>query len=364
MSTAAVETPPLETTVTPPAVTPKPTAGVIVDLDHLFQKPDKAAPLADDAAAKEAEAKKAAEAKPATPPPAKPNDKEENMANLRKAREAAEEKAKALETQIAEFQKKLEEASVPKVPEDVQKKIEQLEKDRTEFQKNLQIANLERDPEFQQKYSVGINQQMQRMLQLAVDSGVDEKEALKAVKRWDEEAFATWHESMSPAAKVKFGAAWTGVENLHAEKQQALADADKRWEEIGKQREEQAKAYQQSVLAENEKLARTIIKDVLSTNEGLKEFEDLPAAVESVALRAARYEMTPEEVFRNVAANQVLARVTQKQFKTIEELTKKVADLQKFVDEQSSAVPKGNGTTVASTDDDKTPIWERVVVKG
>jgi len=369
MSTAAVETPPLETTVTPPAVTPKPTAGVIVDLDHLFQKPEKTAPPADDAAAKEAEAKKTEEAKKeevvkTTPPPAvKSNDKEENMANLRKAREAAEEKAKALETQIAEFQKKLEEASVPKVPEDFQKRMEETEKEREELRKIVRVANLERDPKFQKKYTEPIKQSMEQMFKLALDSGIDEKEALRAVNKWDEDTFSTWHESMSPAMKVKFGAAWTEVEKLHIGRQRELADADKQWAEQSKQQEEEMKTQHQQTLAENEKMARGIVKELLSTNEALKEYEDLPAAMETVALKAARYEMTPAEVFRSVASTQVLARVTMKQAKTIEDLTKKVADLQKFVDEQSSAVPKGNGTTVASTDEEKVPLWDRVVVK-
>jgi hypothetical protein len=299
--------------------------------------------------------------------PKKPNDKEENMANLRKAREAAEAERDRLKTEFEEFKKK-----APELPEDVKTRLtkaEQLEKEREDLQRTIRQLDLSKDPEFQAKYNKPITERIGIMGQTALAAGVSENDWKNAVANWNEDQFAEWQEAMTPIQKVKFNAAWTAAVDLYQEQQSELKNADASYAEMQKKRQTDAEAQQKQYFTQNEQLARSVMAETIKP-ETLKEYEDLGPAAESLLLQAARHEIPAKDIFQQLAANQVLARVTVKQAKELEDLRaqiaerdKKISEQDEFISNQSGAVPRGGAAGASGAVDDKTPVWGRIVVK-
>lgn len=307
--------------------------------------------------------------------PPKPSDKEHNMAELRKAREAAEEARKALEaehnklkTEFEEFRNKPSE-----LPEDVKGKLskaEQLEKELQEARQRLRQTDLAQDPEFQAKYNKPIMDRITTMGQTALAAGVSEADWKNAVANWDENQFGEWSESMPPAQRVKFMAAWTAAVDLSQQQQAELKNADTALQELQKKRQADQEQQQKQYFTQNEQLAKTVMSEFIKP-ETLKEYEDLGPAAEAILMKAARHELTAKDIFTQLAGNQVLARVVPKQAARITELEtalaerdKKIAEQDAFIANQAGAVPRGDAAgSSAAAQGDNTPLWKQVVVK-
>lgn len=375
MSEATIAEPPVVEKPTPPAPSP---GAVTIDLGNLGKKAvasKEEKKLETTATSSTTEVEKAATPETTPVDPAKkPNDKEHNMAELRKAREAAEAARKEVEAERDRIKAELESlrTKAPELPEDVKSKlttVEQLEKERAELTQRLRQADLARDPEFQAKYNTQITGRIQVMGEAALAAGVPQEDWKRAVSNWNEEQFAEWSETMTPIQRVKFNAAWTAAVDLYQQQQQELSNASKSYEELIKQRQADAEAQQKQHFTQNEQLARSVMNEVIKP-EVLKEYEDLGPAAEALVMKAARYEIPAKDIFQNLVHNQVLARVTVKQKTRIEELEgqlaerdKKIQEQDEFIAQHAGAVPRGDAAGKTTASDDKTPIWANLVVK-
>lgn len=362
----------------PPPVTPPPAhpGAVTIDLANLTKKPTpitqvkvEAPPAADPVVEKAAQV----ETTPPVVPPVKPSDKEHNMAELRKAREAAEARAKQLEEEHTKLKTEFETfRKSPELPEEVKSKLtktEEYEKQLAEMRSTLRQTDLSRDPEFQAKYNKPITDRISVMGQTALAAGVPETEWKNAVGNWNEDQFAEWSEAMTPIQRVKFNAAWQAAVGLYQEQQSELKNADTAYAEMLKKRQADQEAQQKQYLSQNEQLARSVMTDFIKP-ETLKEYEDLGPAAEAILMKAARHELTPQDIFTQLAGNQVLARVVPKQADRIKELEaalaerdKKISEQDVFIANQAGAVPRGDAAGTSGAVDDKTPVWARLQVK-
>lgn len=301
--------------------------------------------------------------------------KEESLANLRKRAEAAEKEREEWRQKHEAITKEYETVKTKpfELPEDIKTRLETAEKEREAYSKELSAAKLERHPEFIAKYQKGIEGSVQLMQQIALEAGVDKDTVMAGMGRWDQNAFGEWHEQMNPAQKAKFAAQWVKAEELFTERNQKLAEAETQWQEISKQQEQQFKAQHEEALNHNTKLAKSLVKELILDNETLvKDFDDLPGVAEAMAMRAAKFEMPAEEVFKSVIQNQALARIVNKQKSSIEDYTKqieekdkKIAELEAFVAQRAGATPRPNavGAIAGGKQESETPIWGRIQVR-
>jgi hypothetical protein len=304
----------------------------------------------------------------------KPSDKEHNMAELRKAREAAESARKEIEAERDRLKAEFEEfrKKPAELPEDVKSKLtktEEYEKQLAEMRSTLRQTDLSRDPEFQAKYNKPITDRISVMGQTALAAGVPETEWKNAVGNWNEDQFAEWSEAMTPIQRVKFNAAWQAAVGLYQEQQSELKNADTAYAEMLKKRQADQETQQKQYLSQNEQLARSVMTDFIKP-ETLKDYEDLGPAAEAILMKAARHELTPQDIFTQLAGNQVLARVVPKQADRIKELEaalaerdKKISEQDVFIANQAGAVPRGDAAGTSGAVDDKTPVWARLQVK-
>jgi hypothetical protein len=360
-------------TIEPPAVTPLAAhpGAITIDLANLGKK---AAPVTkvevSPAPAPEKGETPPVEKTPEVVPPVvekKPSDKEENMANLRKAREAAEAERDRLKTEFEEFKKK-----APELPEDVKTRLtkaEQLEKEREDLQRTIRQLDLSKDPEFQAKYNKPITERIGIMGQTALAAGVSEADWKNAVANWDTEQFGQWADGMTPGNRMQFTAAWSAAVDLYQRQQTELKNADMTYAEMQKQRQTEAEEKQKQYFTQNEQLARSVMAETIKP-ETLKEYEDLGPAAESLLLQAARHEIPAKDIFQQLAANQVLARVTVKQADVIKDLQtqlaerdKKISEQNEFIANQSGAVPRGDAAGASGTTGEKVPLWKNILVK-
>jgi len=319
------------------------------------------------------EPEKAAPEVQKTPESAPKSGKEESLANLRKK---LEDQTKELEDYRAKYSTVEKEYNEYKskpieVPEEFKTKLSTLEQERETFSKELMAAKLERHPDFQRKYQKNIEGQVQLMTKIAIESGIDENEVRQGMGSWNEDTFGAWAEQMGPGARTKFSAAWIKSEELWNERTQAIQNAEKTWTDMQREYEAKSKADYDSQLSNNEKLAKSLVKELILDNEGYKEFEDLPAAAEAMAMKAARYELTPKEVFQNVIAGQALAKINVKlndtvkaKDETIAELTKKLSDAEAFIKDQAGSTPSpsAGGVITKGGTAEKRPIWDQIVI--
>jgi hypothetical protein len=371
MPEAATIEPPV-VAATPPAAHP---GAVTIDLSNLGKKP---MPKTTVEVTPPVEEKPAGETKPTTEqtPPVveKKGDKEENMANLRKAREAEVQARKALEEEHNKLKAEFEsfKTKAPELPEEVKGKLskfEELEKEREELRQHLRQTDLARDPEFQAKYNRPITENISLMGQVAIAAGVPEAEWKKVSGEWDRKQLAEWSESMEPLQKIEFNNAWHDAEKLWREQQSELSNADRVLAEREKKRQAEAEAQQKQYFSQNEQLARTILGETIKP-ETLKEYEDLGPAAEALLMKAARHEIPAKDIFQQLAANQVLARVTVKQKSRIDELEaalaerdKKISEQDTFIANQAGAVPRGDAAGASGSTEKSGPVWQNIVVK-
>lgn len=366
--------------VTTVVTTPSTPASVVLDIESILKSSGNAVAAPAKAESKiptKEEVKKEPEPKvetkpetKETAPPVTESDKEKNWKAAREKLAAEETARKAAEADLAAAKAELEKARSLGNPEDIQKKLENYETELKETRSRLRQADLSRDPEFQAKYSEPIKARIKTMADIALASGVDPADWQAAARNWNVEQFASWSESMTAGNKMKFIAALTGAEDIHQQQLQELENADKAWEELTKTRQQHQENERKSAISNNEAIAKGLLDELVFKNEGLKDYKDLGPMAETAVMAAARYQMAPQDVFRNIVASQVLATVTVKQNEQIQGLTeqltekdKKIAELEKFVSEHAGAVPRGDGRGDQTEAEDKRPIWERVVVK-
>lgn len=294
--------------------------------------------------------------------------KEESLSNLRKKLEEREKELEEIRGRYTTVEKEYNDyKSKPiELPEEHKTRLTKAEQERDEYLKEIRAVRIEKDPEFVDRYVKPIQSSISIMQRVAAEAGVDEAALKAGFGRWDENTFGEWLEGMTPGQKAKFSAAWMEAERLEQERVGKIADANKTWEEMVKSREAEAKSQYEASLSNNEKLAKGLIKELILDNESTKDFQDLPGVAEAVALRAARYEVTPEEVFRALISNQALARMHGKQVEVIKskddkiaELEKKIADQESFIKEHASSTVRADASGVIPKDGEKAPaLWE------
>lgn len=372
MPDAAVIDPPA--TENPPVSASHPGA-VTIDLGNLGKKPTPKEPTdaekatadaASKAAAADVEAAKVAEAAKAAEAAKKPSDKEHNMAELRKAREAAEAARKALEEEHTKLKTEFEalKSKAPELPEDVKAQLAEMET----LRQTVRQTDLARDPEFQAKYNKPITDRIGVMGQTAIAAGVTEADWRNAVQNWNEDQFAEWSESMTPVQRVKFNAAWTAAVDLYQQQQSELKNADTAYQELMKKRQSDAENQQKQYFTQNEQLARLVMGETIKP-ETLQEYEGLGDSTEALLMKAARHEIPAKDIFQQLAANQVLARVTVKQSDRIKELEatlaerdKKISEQDAFITNQAGATPRGDAAG-SKAGEKSGPVWQQIVVK-
>lgn len=356
----------------PPAPSAPHPGAVTIDLSNLGRKP---VPKAEVVVTTEPVAVEVVKPPEVVPPVKPPGDKEENMANLRKAREAAETARKALEEEHTKLKTEFEafKTKAPELPEDVKTRLtkaEQLEKDLQDTRARLRQTDLAQDPEFQAKYNRPITEHISMMGQTALAAGISEADWKNAVANWNEDQFAEWSEAMAPRQRVEFQQSWMDAKSLYRQQQIELKNADTALQEMQKKRQADAEYQQKTYISQNEQLARTVMSETIKP-ETLKEYEDLGPAAERLLMQAARHEIPAKDIFQQLAANQVLARVTVKQGSRIAELEatlaerdKKISEQDAFIANQAGSVPRGDAAGASgAAAGDKTPIWQNLVVK-
>lgn len=304
----------------------------------------------------------------------KANDVETNLGNMRKKLEEYEAQVKATAEERDKIRTEYEtfKSKPPELPEEVKTKltaVEKYEKELADMRALVRQTNLAADPDFREKYDKGIQNRIANMWRVAAAAGITEAEWKSAVSRWDKDKFGEWMDGMSPGQRMEFQAAWLKSEELYQEQQEQLQNADKTLAELEKQRRDAYESQQREVFTRNETLARNIMKSVLANGDAAS-YEGISEAMESTLLKAARHEVTAEEIFTQLAANQVLARSTQKQAETIKErdtriaeLEQKLAEQEEFIKQHSGSVPRPDAAgRTGDTAEKHVPLWKNVVV--
>jgi hypothetical protein len=336
----------IETPLTPATPDNKPLWRNIQVSEQPSKSPDKAPE-------KPAEAPVAKEPEKVTPEPTKTPEsapksgKEESLANLRKKLEDQTKELEDFRNKYSTIEKEYTEHKTKPVelPEEIKTKLTTLETEREQYARELKAAKLERHPEFQKKYQEPIQTQIAYMQKIARDAGIEEAVLKDGFGNWNGAMFGEWAESMTAEQRVKFTAAWMNTEDLDRARVQELQNAESTWTEMQKAHEAQAKSEYESAMSQNEKLAKGLVKKLILDNESTKDFEDLPGIAEAVALKAARYELSPQEVFEAVISNQALARMHGKQKTVIEERDATIAELQKKLEDQEAFIKEHAGST-------------------
>lgn len=299
--------------------------------------------------------------------------KEANMAELRKAREAAEKLANERTEELAKLKAELETYRGRPATEEVQKEREELTKQITELRGNLKSAALQRDPEFQAKYDKSIIARQEEMVRIAVGAGIDQKEALAAVRSWNTAQFREWGATMDPLTVTQFGGAMNEVVRLDQERGVELQNADQRWEARQKEREAQSKEEQAKYEREFRGEAKTVVDEFFSKPE-LENNAELRAEVEAQIKRATMLDedrLSRREVLQRVAGNVILSRIAEAQQTEIQQLrasvaeqAKKLAEQEAFIAEQSGGQARvGDSATIGKKDEKFVAPWDNLVIK-
>lgn len=291
-------------------------------------------------------------------------DKEKNWAELRTAREADKKRADELEARLKTLTEEHETFKKNPLPKEFEERLTKAEQERAHYQQELRAAALQRDPEFQQKYNAPIKTAIDRMAQAFLAAGADKNEVSAAVAQWNEEKFGEWMEGMPVAQKLQAQSAYMRAVELDNQRQAELRNADKGWEELQKQRQDNEergrKAYLDTLRAD-----KRAVLDAMLEKEGIfKGDPKLQEETEALIDRLAGLngdKMSPRQIIEMTANSHVLARHFQKVDKERTELTVKVEELSKKLDEQnefiktlsnSSPTPGPTGSKPAGTVDD------------
>lgn len=310
------------------------------------------------------------EKKVETPPVV--DDKEKNIVALRQARDVASKERDELKAKYEAAQKEVETYKIRPDPTEVEKQRTELEARLANYQKELQAAAIWRDPEFQAKYDGGILSRQKQMIAIAQATGIDASTAQAHVQAWDKTKFNEWVADMPELQKGEFIATIRETESLDRERTQAIANADKTWQ----QRQEQQNRAQKEAEAQQKKTYSAVAQEViaeLTATEGVAEHEPLVEAIKASVQRAlpiGEDHMSIKDVAKHVGMSAMLSHIAQAQHTELaelrtakEDLEKKVAELEAFVGDRQKSIPgPGNGVGATKTDEPYVPLWKRVRV--
>lgn len=303
-----------------------------------------------------------------TPEVTPKNPKEESLSELRKRSESAQREAAEAKAEAERLRKEYDEFKTKpvEIPEEVKTKLTKAEQERDEYLKEIRAVRIEKDPQFVEQFVKPIQSRIAIMQKVALEAGVDEATLRAGFGRWDKNTFGEWMEGMDAGQKAKFNAAWGDAEILEEQRLSKLQDANKTYEEMTQAREQESKTRYEADMSSNEKLAKGLIKKFILDNDSTKDFDDLPTVAETVAMRVARFEVTPAEVMEAMINNQALARMHGKQKTVIEERDAKIAELEKKVSEQDAFIKEHAGSTprpdasgvIPKGGAKPTPLWD------
>lgn len=305
------------------------------------QEPAKTEPVKE---AAKAETKTEPVAKEEVPPK---TDAEKNFAALRQKAEAAEKAHAEAMAEIAKFKSEMEELRKKPAPEEFIKEFEKTKAERAEYQKRLREADLARDPEFNAKYDNAIKSAMIEMVNVAVGSGVDRKEATAAVSAWNEGQFAEWLGGMSEIDKLKFGANLQRAVTLYQEKEGEIANADQAYQKLQQQREEQAKQQMEQRQSGLNADIEANLKELAETPLG-KDHTDLLTETRTLLRRAGGLEgerIDNKTLLGMVGKSLLLARGFERQEKALAEKAEKITELEKTLAERDAFIKELNDST-------------------
>lgn len=337
MNTAAVIDPPkTETPVATPVIAPQTEEEQAALVDSLLKprkitdtqvQPPKPAPTP--------EVKK----EPVKEPEKKTeSDADRNFAALRQKAEEAEKRAIESEARLKAREEEFEKNPVPK---EFEEKLTAAEKRALEMQKELRASNLARDPDFQAKYSSGIESAMERMIQAAQAAGIDAKEAKSIVLQWNEQKFGEWIGEMQPTQRLQFEAAYQHAVTLDSQRSHELANADKAWEQMQKERSADSERAQKQYMDMLRSDRRAVLAELSDTHELFKTDEALRKETEGLLDKAAGLNgerMTTRQILQNLANGHVLARNFQRVEKENGELREQLATEKKARAEQDEFI--------------------------
>lgn len=273
--------------------------------------------------------------------------KPENFAALRQAKEASEKAHADAMAELAKIRTEMEELRKKPAPEEFIKELEMTKKEKAEYQKRLREADLARDPEFNAKYDNAIKGAMSEMVNVAVASGVDRKEATAAVSAWNEGQFAEWLGGMSEIDKLKFGANLQRAVTLYQEKEGEIANADQTYQKLQQQREEQAKQQMEQRQSGLSADIEANLKELAETPLG-KDHTDLLTETRTLLRRAGGLEgerIDNKTLLGMVGKSLLLARGFERQEKALAEKVEKITELEKTLAERDAFIKELNGST-------------------
>lgn len=325
---------------------------------------------------------------------------EENFKTVMEARKAAEkraadmeEKAKQLEQKLAEQERQLAELpqtkeSAAKLEAQIREKEEALERMNSEFERlkeESKAANLQRDPEFIDRFVKPRDFQVAQLRDMALGTKtMSEPDIMRAVRDRNFEKLSEIREQLPPHQTYRWDAILQKIEAIDLEKEQALADADKTYEQITESRRQLAMKSHKERLEAHRSIGAKIINDLREipfVREDKELQQQISEIAEGVAGGKGGESWTPEKIIGSAVAVPVLTKVNAAQASIIddqkaklEENAKALEELQKKLDErdefikskygsldfrpQSPAARGGNG----EYDPDK-PIHEQITVR-
>jgi len=289
--------------------------------------------------------------------PDKPlSDKEINLGELRKAREAAEATLKEREAELAKAREEFETFKKNPIPKEFEEKLTTAEKRAQEFQRELQAAALGRDPDFQKRFNVPIQQNLDIISSVLVNNGVDKAEVAQMINQWDENRMAETADGLPPAARLKVTAAMMEAIRLDNQKQQEIQHADQTFAEMQKQRQQAQEQSQQEHLKSLQKdrdfvLAKFGENEIFKADEEVRkqtqEMLDSVIGVNGNKMPASNVLTILGSTF--LAAKQLEKTIAEKteMASKLEAAEKKIADQEEFIKSVQSGIPVPNPTSGA-----------------
>lgn len=314
----------------------------------------------------------------------------ENFAKLEEAKKAAETERDRLKTEFEATQTKLKEyeeklKTAPN-PEEFTAKERQYQEQLQTLQNELKFAALERDPDFVAKFETPRAALQQTLQDMALSTGASQEDFQRAVKLGLSDRLDEIRESLPSHAQRRWDAALTQIESVQLQKELALKDRDRTYEEILQQRnqhwQQEASKNANQLLQQNINLAHRLADEPFEKIEALKDNEELRQEVrstlEAIAGGKGADKWNAEQLMREFAASVVQRHILQTQHQLIEGTQKELADTkaqleeakkaleerESFIQKRYGSVPKNTPSSNGSSDkaEDDTAIWKRIRV--
>lgn len=280
---------------------------------------------------------------------------QESRNQERKAREEAESRLKeweqkygARDREFQELQERLRKASEqPQIPENFQQEFQRQQQLIQELQTNLRAASIERDPEFVAKYQTGRQQQITRLQELAGMVGVSAEDFQRAVKYNDEEKLSDIKDSLPAGQKFQWDAIRTRIAALDIEREEAVQNSSKTWEQLQKAREEQFHQQKQQHVQAMRAIANKVRENYWNQIPILKENPQLAQQVEAT-LEAVVDKMDTEQIIGRAALVDIYYHRDQEREKILNGLleeNKQIAELKKQLEERDKFIKSRYGGT-------------------